>query len=128
MSREICYKNVFIIVAVIKVIYMLWITISEMTCTDFVDIPDTYAWLTLIVSSINQVWKSITLSTLLRNMKKCTHFEFKRLVFPTTLYFVMDFISYSICIYFFTIFRLSDIETTTWHNKILLSLYLLGFP
>ena len=43
----------FITVAVIKVIYMVWITISEMACTDFVDIPDTYAVLTLIVSSFN---------------------------------------------------------------------------
>jgi hypothetical protein len=107
---------------------MLWIIISEMSCTDFVNIPDTYAFLTLSVSATNQIWKTVVLLCLLSNMKKCTHFEFKRLVFPTTLYFVTDFISYSICIYFFTFFRLSNIEMKSWHDQVLITLYLLGFP
>lgn len=127
MKREKGHKWLFITFGGLKFTYMLWIIISEIACTDLVNIPEIYGLITLFVSCFNQVWKTSVLVILLLNMRKCTHFEFRRLIFPTTLYFVMDFISYSLCIYLFTVFRWNYYVNNVF-EMFALALYLLGIP
>ena len=91
-----------------QVVYTAWIIANEIACTNLIDLPPAYAMITLYVSVFHQVWKTATLIGLLYQMKKCAHFEFKRLIIPTTAYFVMDFISYTLAMVIFCFFRMED--------------------
>jgi len=112
-------------------VYAAWIIGTEIGCTNLIDVPRAYAMITLWASLFHQVWKTATLIGLLYQMKKCAHFEFQRLVFPTTAYFIMDFISYSIAIFIFTFFRMADsfaIQYNQGLNLFLLTMFLLNIP
>jgi hypothetical protein len=103
---------------------------SQIGCTNLVEIPPAYGYITLWVSVFHQAWKSLTLIVLLQQMKKCAHFEFQRLVFPTTAYFIMDFISYTLAMFIYCFQSLQDQLQTQFIglNLFMLLLFLLNVP
>ena len=77
------------------------------------------------------MWKTATLIGLLYQMKRCAYFEFQRLIIPTSAYFVMDFLSYSLAIFIFCYFRMGDsfsIQYNKGFNLSLLTVFLLNIP
>ena len=130
MINELVLKCVFITFSMIKSIYLTWIVASEIDCTNLVYIPHIYGWITMGVSWFHFTWKLIVVSILLYQMKRRANFEFKRLIFPTTVYFIVDCLSYCLCIYVFTMERLDYLgqSKSSNLNRTTITIYLLNIP
>ena len=130
MVNEIFLKYLFITFSTLKVFYLTWIVASEVDCTNLVYIPHIYGWITMGVSWFHFFWKLIVVSILLYQMKRRANFEFKRLIFPTTVYLIVDCLSYSLCIYVFTMERLDYLgqSKSSYLNRTTISIYLLNIP
>ena len=118
--------------SILKIIYALFVTITEISCTNLVDIQPIYGYMALIPSLVTIFVKIIVAIVLFHVMYKYANYEFKR-IFPTMIcYFIIDLIAYSLAIAVFTIEYLGEQNFDGFYNKkfvkILRILYLTNVP
>lgn len=105
--KEKILKYLFISAFVLKGLYSVGLSTIQIVCTDLVDLPFIYGHLSMWVSCFLLLCKTVIFLELLWLMHRHIRYEFDRLYKNLCLYFVIDWISYFISIYTFTMIRLS---------------------
>jgi len=99
-------------------------TFLQLYCTDLVDLPPIYGWLSLWMSVMELVIMTKIFITLLQLMRKNMNYEFKRLWKSLTLFFCINMASYAFNVFVFTNIRLS----LHWYNRIITALFITNTP
>ena len=74
---------------------------TEILCTNMVDLPGVYATLTIYVSLFNLSVKLGVFCILMLQLRFYQDFEYKRLRRNLSMYFIVEWISYGLCIQYF---------------------------
>ena len=107
----------------LKVTYNMFITLIQVSCTNVLNIPKTYGYITAGECSFNFVVKTFTFLILLHQMYHFHRFEFKRTSKALLIYFLLDIFSFGLTIYIFTLERLGKTK-----NAFMLFCYLVNLP
>ena len=78
------------------------VIITEISCTYLIYIPHAYLFYTGIPSLITLIIKFIVALTLFYMMKKYANYEYQRCKRTLCIYFILDFLAYSLAIIVFT--------------------------
>ena len=92
----------FIFYFVLRVTYITAIFIIQVSCTNLINSPEIYGFISLADSLVNFTFKLLTFLALIYLMRKYHHFEFKRTSLKLFLYFVVDMLSYGMVIFIYT--------------------------
>lgn len=114
----------FILYAMIRITYILTIFIIQVSCTNLIQIPEIYGWISLVDSLVNFTFKLLTFLTLIYLMRKYNHFEFRRTSLKMLIYFLVDMLSYGMVIFIYTSQRLSWLD----QEPVIIVCYLLNLP
>lgn len=124
---EYIMKNIFLGWLIFKIIYAFSITITQISCTKMTIIPQTYAWVTLSVSICNLTLSFVTFFSLFYMCHKYHKYVYECISRKQFKLFVINFFSYGIAIFIFTVLRLDHIFEQ-WLMDAMLFAYLLNFP
>jgi len=101
-TSELCYLWVFIISFAVKAIYTIGIIIVQLSCTDLVDLPPIYGYLSMWISVFEIILMVIVFAYLMCLMHRYQNYEFNRLWKNLTIYFFLIFLAYSLSTFIFT--------------------------
>ena len=114
--------------SMIKMVYALFMTITEISCTNMVNLKDVYKLSTVCVSGFNLIAKLLIFSYLMLQLRFYQDFEYKRLMRNLSTYFIVEWLSYLLCIYYFFLARETLATEMNLTNAFFTILYLLNVP
>lgn len=86
----------------LKLLYQFTLTSIEISCTNLNTTPPVYAMVPLIMSCVNLAFKTLVFMVLIVLMFRHGWHEFNKIKKPLCIYFIVDFLSYSLTILIFT--------------------------
>jgi hypothetical protein len=107
----------------LKVLFNFFLIITQVSCTNVINIPKSYGYLTLIETGVDLAIKTLTFWYLIHQMYHFHRYEFNRMFRPLFLYYLIDMMSFTMTITVFTLERLA-----VTNNNFMLVLYLLNIP
>ena len=96
-------NKVFKVYFAVKILYAFALSFFQVSCTNMIDIPDTYAVLTMSMSIINLVIKSIVFMALYYCLYHYGKYVYQTIHKRLLIFFALDFFSYAFMILLLTV-------------------------